>query len=65
MNNSFNPIFNTTCEFDIENFETSVLIICVYNKTIDRLLYWNSFYLPLIREGYRIIPLNDEYLNEI
>jgi hypothetical protein len=37
----------------------------VYANDSDTLVSWNSFKCENLREGYRVVPLMDEYLNKI
>lgn len=59
------PQFELDCEFSVPDKELAVLLFCVYNENGDNLISWNSFPLQLVREGYRVVPLRDEYNNEI
>lgn len=42
-----------------------VIMFIVYEAQTQKLLCWNSFQLKYIREGYRVVPLLDEYLNRV
>lgn len=64
-NNTINPIWNMECTFNITNPHASFIIFQAVNKINQNLLGWYALPVSCIRQGYRVVPLRDEFFNTI
>lgn len=64
-NNHFNPHFFKNCVFQVKEPEISFLTFQVINTISHSLLGWYSLPVSCVRQGYRAVPLKDEYLRTI
>jgi hypothetical protein len=54
-----------TCQFEVKNPSLAVLMVCIYNQSLNHLISWNAYPVTVLRQGYRVMPLVDEFLNPI
>jgi hypothetical protein len=66
--NTFNPVFEKEMAFELQGGGSaffSVLMFVVYNGDFNHMLYWNAVSVRNVRQGYRVVPLLDEKLNNV
>jgi hypothetical protein len=70
--NGLSPIWNSTFEFEIHHREVAVLSLLVYHDegthekgAMDAYIGGYSIPIPLLKKGYRVVPLADQWGNRL